>query len=266
MPTIDWDDAFDNFGHIAQSATYPPRWSDAAAAYRAQLGARAETGIAYGDHPREVFDLFRPEGPARGVVVFVHGGYWLRNDRSMWSHFAAGALAQGWAMAIPSYILAPEARVSAITRQIAAAIEAAAARVAGPIRLAGHSAGGHLVARMACADTSTGRAFDGRIARILSISGLHDLRPLLHTRMNDGLRLDAAEAAAESVVLLQKARAIPVTAWVGGAERPVFLDQADALASAWPDTVAHVDPGRHHFDVIDGLADPASPLMRALLS
>ena len=26
-----------------------------------------------------------------------------------------------------------------------------------------------------------------------------------------------------------------------------------------------IDPGRHHFDVIEGLADPASPLMRRLL-
>ena len=47
--------------------------------------------------------------------MFVHGGYWLRFDRDMWSHLAAGAVARGWACAIPSYTLAPEARISAMT-------------------------------------------------------------------------------------------------------------------------------------------------------
>jgi hypothetical protein len=28
---------------------------------------------------------------------------------------------------------------------------------------------------------------------------------------------------------------------------------------------AHEEPGRHHFDVIDALAEPESPLMQALL-
>lgn len=266
MGNPELDVAFNVTVDMPESGSYLPRWTTDAAAFRAELGPRAETGIAYGDHKREAFDLFHPKSAAQGLVVFVHGGYWLRNDRSLWSHFAAGPLAQGWAVAMPSYILAPEARVSAITRQIAAAIEAAAARIAGPIRLVGHSAGGHLVTRMACADIATGRAFDGRIAHILSISGLHDLRLLPQTTMNEGLRLDAAEAAAESVVLLEKGRDIPVTAWVGGAERPVFLDLANALAAAWPDVTVHVEPRRHHFDVIDGLADTASPLMRRLMA
>ena len=88
--------------------------------------------------------------------------------------------------------------LSQITGQIARAIAHAAARVDGPIRLSGHSAGGHLVTRMVCADSPLEAGVRNRIEHTLSISGLHDLRPLLHTGMNDTLHLDLAEARAEN--------------------------------------------------------------------
>ena len=69
---------------------------------------------------------FSPEAAPQGLLVFVHGGYWLRFDREMWSHLAAGAVARGWACAVPSYTLAPEARIGAMTREIASAVEVAA--------------------------------------------------------------------------------------------------------------------------------------------
>jgi acetyl esterase/lipase len=52
--------------------------------------------------------------------VFVHGGYWLRFGRGDWSHLAAGPVARGWAVALPSYTLAPAARIAAITAEIGA--------------------------------------------------------------------------------------------------------------------------------------------------
>jgi hypothetical protein len=52
---------------------------------------------------------------------------------------------------------------------------------------------------------------------------------------------------------------VPVHVWVGGAERPVFLDQARWLAEAWTCPVT-VDTGRHHFDVIEGLEHPSALL------
>ncbi len=100
---------------------------------------------------------------------------------------------------MPSYTLAPGARIADITRQVARAVEAAAAEVAGPVRLAGHSAGGHLVARLLQPDVPLGVA--GRIAACLPISPLSDLRPLIETSMNADLRLDLDEALAESPAL-----------------------------------------------------------------
>ncbi len=136
--------------------------------------------------------------------------------------------------------------------------------VAGPVVLTGHSAGGHLVARMAAADAPLSPAVAARIVRVVPVSPLADLRPLRETAMNPTLRLDAAEALAESPALLPRRPGVAVHVWVGGTERPAFLDQARRLGNAWACPVT-VEPGRHHFDVIEGLERPESRLMRVLL-
>lgn len=249
------DRAYANGAFIAGADQFVPRWRAAAAGFRA--GMRGELGLVYGPGARQRLDLFLPDGPARGVLVFVHGGYWMDFDRADWSHLAAGAVGRGWACAVPSYTLAPEARIAQMTREVAAAVRAVAARVAGPVVVTGHSAGGHLAARMACEGGP-------EVARVVPVSPLADLRPLLATGMNATLRLDSAEAVAESPALLRPRAGVGCHVWVGGQERPAFLWQARVLAEDWacPWTV---EAGRHHFDVIDGLADPESALMAACL-
>lgn len=260
------DLAYANADFIPDGAAYPDRWVEAAREFREAEAAvgRARLNQPYGKAERQKFDLFLPPGRPEGLVVFVHGGYWYRLDRSYWSHLSAGPVARGWAVAMPSYTLAPEARISAITQEIAAAIGAAAALVDGPIRLTGHSAGGHLVARMACRDVALADAVADRLARIVPISPLSDLRPLLETSMNSELQLNQEEAEVESPALHSARREVPVTVWVGAEERPAFLDQARWLAEAW-DVPQRIAPGRHHFDVIEELAEAESPLTKALL-
>ena len=261
----DWDDAYANRAYIPDAENYPPRWAKEAEAFRnAHRGAHLE--LPYGDHPRMQFDLFSPGKEAKGLILFIHGGYWMMFDASSWSHLARGAVERGWAVALPSYVLAPEARLRDIAKQIAAATEAAAAQVSGPIRLAGHSAGGHLATRLICETSPLAADVAARIERVVSISGLHDLHPLMKTKLNDTLQIDAEEARAESPALLPARDGIPVMAWVGGEERPEFVRQSRLLEQNWKNAVAVVEPGRHHFDIIDGLCASNSPLSNALLS
>ena len=91
----------------------------------------------------------------------------------------------------------------------------------------------------------------------------YPLRPLLRTKMNASLELDEPSAAAESPVIMAKPTT-KVTVWVGGDERPAFLDQAGWLSEAWGSELV-IEPNRHHFDVIDGLKNPQSILCRQLL-
>ena len=257
---MDWDDAYANAAYIQGGDTYPDKWAAAAAAFRNQ--AMCQLDIPYGDTRRQRFDLFHPNRAARGVLIFVHGGYWLRFDKSFWSHLAQGPLAEGWAVAMPSYDLCPDVRITEIGQQITRAIATIADRVPGPIRLAGHSAGGQLVARAAVPDSRSG--WQTRLEHVVSISPVSDLAPLMNTAMNKDLCIDAPEASAESPAHLPRPN-VPVTVWVGEDERPVFLDQARWLAEHW-DAALVVEPARHHFDVVEALADPASPLLGACLA
>ncbi|QRZ15140.1 alpha/beta hydrolase [Paracoccus methylovorus] len=266
----DWTDAYANTPHIPDGAAFPARWAAEAAAFRARSDVVARLDLACGAAARLRADLFLPEGPSRGLVIFVHGGFWMQFGKDWWSHLAAGPLARGWAVAIPQYVLAPAARIGAITGQIAAALHRLAEEVAGPILLAGHSAGGQLVTRMVCRDVALPDRLRARIRHVLSISGLHDLRPLLRTDLNATLRLDPAEARAESPALAEPVPGTRLTTWVGTVERPEFIRQSALLANIWTGLGAETRvveaPGRHHFDVVAPLADPDSPLCRALLS
>jgi acetyl esterase/lipase len=265
---VDWDDAYANMPHIPGGADYPPRWAEMAKAFRERLlrDERARLGLAYGPRARNRLDLFLPSGAPRGLLVFVHGGYWMRFDPSFWSHLAAGPLARGFAVAMPGYTLCPDIAIGGIVEEIAGAVSAAAGEVEGPLVLSGHSAGGHLVTRLACRASPLADAPRRRLRRVVSISGLHDLRPLLRTEMNSTLRLSPQSAGAESPALAEPLEGLELICWVGAAERAEFLRQNALLANVWTglgaETLAIEEPDRHHFDVIDGLADPAHPLCR----
>lgn len=255
------DDAYSNGIYIPDGEGYYARWEAAAEAFRDGHSLK-ELAVPYGPKARQTYDIYHPARAAKGTLIFVHGGYWMAGTPGMFSHLARGAIEAGYACAMPSYTLTPDARIGEITNEISAACAAIAKRTEGPIYLAGHSAGGHLVARMGCADMAAD--WTKRVARIMPISLLSDLDPLRGTSMNDTLGIDEAEALGESPIR-HAPLDISVTAWVGSAERPVFVDQAGWLHKAWGCDLT-LDDGKHHFDVIEGLEDPKSAMMRALFS
>ncbi|MEB2845079.1 alpha/beta hydrolase fold domain-containing protein [Rhizobiales bacterium RZME27] len=268
----DWDDAYANGPNIPDGGKWPQAWVEPARTYREKLTAlgRAELDIAYGPKPRHLLDLFLPEGKPKGLVIYVHGGFWQNLDKSYWSHLANGAALHGYAVAMPQYTLCPDASISDITHEISAAITMVANRLDGPLQLTGHSAGGHLVARMVSATSPLEPHIRKRIRNTVSISGVHDLRPLLATRLNDKLQLTPGEADRESPALLSPGPDTRLFCWVGANERTEFVRQNDLLANVWTGlgaaTGVYHEADRHHFNVVDGLADPEHPLTKTLLS
>ena len=110
----DWSDAYANAPNIPGGERWPAAWVQPAQAYRDALqgSGRATLDISYGERERNRFDLFRPEGRPKGLVVFVHGGFWKALDKSFWSHLARGSVESGYAVAMPSYTLCPAVRIS----------------------------------------------------------------------------------------------------------------------------------------------------------
>jgi arylformamidase len=268
---VDWEDAYANGANIARGETFPPAWAEQAKAFREAMSAagKAKLDLAYGERPRNRFDLFLPDQTPQGLVVYVHGGYWVRFDKSSWSHLAKGSLAHGYAVAMPSYTLCPETRISGITGEVGAAVAEAARMIDGPIFLTGHSAGGHLATRMICSASPLAEDVRARVRNTVSISGVHDLRPMMRLAMNADLRLDETEAREESPALLRPMDNVMLTCWVGAGERGEFIRQNALLANVWTGlgamTAVVEEADRHHFSVVDGLTDPDHPLTRTLL-
>ncbi len=271
-PIIDWDDAYANASHIPNGMGFLDTWAQKGAQFREEMQSqnRAKLDISYGPLARNKFDLFTPKTESKGLVVFVHGGFWQMLDKSSWSHLAQGSLDAGYSVAMPSYTLCPDASIAQIIAEIGEAISLAGEQVSGEIRLTGHSAGGHLVTSMLCEDSPLPLKVRERIVKTVSISGVHDLRGLLNTQMNENLKLDAAQAKALSPVLKSPAHFAPLTCWVGSDERPEFLRLNKIQAQMWRSFELKTDwveePNRHHFDVVDGLVDKNHPLMQSLMA
>lgn len=281
LPPADLDDAYENGKYIDGSAEILAGWPEQASAFRSRW-QQAVLNVPYtpdGRHEsqRQHFDLFLPEGgmaSARGLLIFVHGGYWMALSKDHFSHLAAGPLNLGWAVAMPNYTLASDARIADITIQITNAINTIVttkgADLAGPVRLAGHSAGGHLATRMMCSDTSLSPEVLAKLDRVVSISGLHDLRPLQRLAKNDIWQLDDAEVMAESPALLTPrnnlhlGQTIQLDCVVGADERPEFIRQSEILPAVWQGLgvsgTVQILSGENHFSIIDQLTTPSSLL------
>lgn len=240
------------------------RWARESAAVRASLAG--ETGLAYGPDPGERLDWYPATGSggARPILFFVHGGYWRSLDKDDFTFLVPPLQRLGVDVVLVNYGLCPRLTIAEIVAQVRRGLawtrDHAAARGAdaGRILLAGHSAGGHLVAMLLATDwAAAGRADVATALRgALAISGLYELEPLCHTSVNVEARLDAATARALSPALLVPTVTAPLRLVVGGDESGAFWRQSERLAQAWPSCTAPVAvPGAHHLAVVEALAD-----------
>jgi len=262
----DPDDAYENRIHIPDADRHLAAWPKDAATFRRPF-AGTDLNLAYGSSKRTHYDLFTPKGgieAACGLAAFVHGGYWVALSKNDFSHMAAGLLARGWAVAILGYTLAPQARITQITREISTAVEHLGKTGTGPLRLIGHSAGGHLVSRMMCDDITFGPVTTQRLDRVLSVSGLHDLRPLQRLAKNELWQLDDNESHAESPLLRTPRPGIDLVCLAGADERPEFIRQNAILPLAWQGLGANCHSqllaGHNHFTIIETMTQPDSRL------
>ncbi len=253
------DAAYNNTAAYSGSSDYMAALNAESAALRA---ARPEhLDLRYGATEREAWDLF-PAGPGADTLVFIHGGYWQRNDRQGAAALLAGAIASGWSAALPGYTLAPDATMADIAGQITAALHWLAQHgpahgLAGRIVVAGWSAGGHLAA-LSLAHPA--------VTAALPISGLFELGPIRDTYLNDKLRLTDAEVASLSPLRLPVVPK-PMTIGYGSAELPPLVGDSRALhayraAAHAPGALLPV-PGANHFTVMDAFRTQGGALLRA---
>ena len=261
---------YNNRALVPDHPAFFARWDKDSAYVRDTMDC--ELDAAYGTDARHRIDLF-PAKSARGMLVFIHGGYWRSLDKSMFSWLAAPYVAAGISVAMPNYRLAPSVRIDDIVEDAIAAMRWL--MTSGPahgmathrVVVSGHSAGGHLTAAI-FATPPARLGFDAtRIAGGVPISGLADFEPIRRFSFNSDFRLDAAAVARLNLHTRAPQLKAPLVVAVGGDESSEFVRQSRILAEAWKPQVKSllVMPGYNHFSIVDAFAERGQPLHDATL-
>ena len=123
-------------------------------------------------------------------------------------------------------------------------------RFTGDILLVGQQSGAHIVGRSIIKDELSDTILE-RIKHVMMLSPISDLKPLLYTNKKEDLHLTEEVATAETLSNLNLSDKMKVTIWVGADERPIYLEQAQQLATAWKCSWVK-SKNRHHLDIADG--------------
>jgi arylformamidase len=257
------DAAYDNTAAVADSQDYRARWWEASAAIRAQPQSRLD--LRYGTRPRATLDYF-PSGAGHApLFVFIHGGYWQRNEKERFSFVAPGPRAHDINVAVPGYTLAPDVRLTDIVAEVRQALTFLADHAEelgfdrNNIYVGGWSAGGHLTAAVADHPAVRGA---------IPVSGIFDLEPIALGVLNEKLRLSAEEITKLSPLQNLAQRSPPLSLFVGEAELPELKRQSEDYVKAARARGLSVRlttlPGHHHFSILDELARPDGALTGAL--
>ncbi len=257
--------------HPQWLARYPELTAAVDAKYRPQLDLR------YGPGPLETLDLIVPAGKAHGTFVFIHGGYWRALDKGDFRFVAGPFVEQGLAVAVINYDLCPAVSIATIVDQCRRALVWVARE--GPahgassdhVVIGGHSAGGHLAAMMYVTDWQALGYARAPFAGGVTLSGVHDLAPLVQFSFNADFKLDDAEAARLSPIHHRAPAGVPLLMACGADETSEFVRQTQLLWDAWPAVRRPASAplfiaGKHHFSVVAEYAIPTSALTRATLA
>ena len=241
-----------------------------AANTRAKFPFQAD--IPYGPHPREILDFFRPP-KSRATLIFIHGGYWRGLSKIETSWIADGFLDQDISVVLINYPLCPDVGIADIGHSVCQAFAHLYKHVLnederGAIVVSGHSAGGYLAALHLATDWTGFGLPQNPIAGVIGISGIYDVAPLIHTKMNRVLGITPESARKLNLVKSGVKSSAKLLLAVGQEEPQEFYRQMDELAATWkqlnPKTMNL--PGANHFTVLDQLSDPAGEINKIACS
>ncbi len=269
----DWFDKQYNLraGRPDYEETVIPGWVAASEAARKNINCVLD--VRYADGKNQKLDVFSCGDASAPTLVWIHGGYWQRGDKSIYSFLATPFVQAGANVVVVGYDLCPTVGMTHISEELREAItyiwqEAATLQInRNRITVMGHSAGGHLTQMMMATDWPARNPALPRdlIKAGIPVSPLSFLEPVrLTLALNANLQLDVIEADELSPMTnhppLTDASQLVV---VGGAETDEFQRQAqmyvDKYSSNQRTIEMYVVPDVDHFDELNVLADPGSP-------
>jgi arylformamidase len=259
---------------VPDSADILARYGTLSAQVRADYPC--DCNVPYGPHLDETVDVFPARQPDSPVFVFIHGGYWRALSKDDSAFMVPAFVPAGAAVVTVNYALAPQVSLADIVAQCRRAVAWVYRNIQryggdpNRIHVSGHSAGGQLTGMVLADGWQELHGVTQPLVKSASaVSGLFDLRPLVHTYINEWLSLDLPAARQASPLFAVPAAPCPLLVSWGSLETPEFQRQAQLYAQAWRagqgQALEMALPGTNHFTAPLELARRDSPLTQAIL-
>lgn len=229
---------------------------------------RVATGVAFGARG-QTLDVWASQGGAasRPVLIFYHGGGWVKGRRQDYGFAARAFAARGFVVVVPDYRKVPGVRFPAFLQDGADAVRWTRDNIArfggdaSRLALAGHSAGGYTVAMLAL-DRQWLKAagVDPNIVRAgVGLCGPYDFYPWTSKRAVDAMA-GVADPQITQPIRFARRDAPPLLLVTGTEDITVRPRNAINLTAALKALGAPVElrnySGLDHEDIIMALSKP----------
>ena len=252
------------------------KWTQDSAKVRQSLPCHLD--VPYGKAASHTLDIFPAANSQAPVVVFIHGGYWRTLDKADQSFLAPTLTQQGACVVIPNYSLCPAVTVSDIVLELVQAVSWVYQNIdqyggdPARITIAGHSAGGHLVAMLlACQWQKVNHTLPSDVVKnALSISGLFEMQTIQRCPyLQDSLHLTDAEVLRISPAWMPAPPSGQLLSVCGGDESDEFKRHNQLIQTAWGTATVPISEtlaGLNHFTMLETLCQRGSRLNDLLMS
>ncbi|NKC17024.1 MAG: alpha/beta hydrolase fold domain-containing protein [Gammaproteobacteria bacterium] len=266
------DTQYDQSTLVPDIAPYVEQWEELTAQAVADFTVHRD--LRYGGEANQRLDLFEAQVPDAPLVVFFHGGAWMRHTKDLFGYPALALIPNGFAFATVEFDLIPDVRAEVQVNHALLAFEWLAGHgeaygySADRMFVAGHASGALLAGMVAATDWRTRLKRDASpLAGALLLSGIYDLEPVRLSSRNEPLALTAKEARALSPIHQIPPSPCPIVVAWGEAELNEYRRQSQEFAAAWrradgPCSALEI-PGANHFEMSLELCDPNGPLVQS---
>ena len=271
----EFDDQYNlRAGRPDYEVTVIPNWELKSASVRQEIDCNLN--IIYGSGENQKIDIFYCGEKSAPSLLYFHGGYWQRGNKSIYSFLAKPYTSSGVNVVIVGYDLCPDVSITRISEEAREAIlfvwKKGKDFNLNPNRIVvmGHSAGGHITQMMMGTKWSNLEIMlpNDLIKAGIPISPLSYLEPVRLTEaLNTGIRMDELEAETQSPMTQHPpVTNAPQLVAVGGLETTEFHRQAQMYVDAYNSKERIIKffevPNVDHFDELNILEDSQSSFFK----
>ena len=251
-----------------------PDWIDRSILTRKNL--KSAIDISYGKSEKQKLDFFSSADINSPTVIFFHGGYWQRGDKSVYSFLANSFVKNNINFLAVGYDLCPKISITQIVLQAQEAIVwiwQNANRLEinkDKFIVSGHSAGGHITGMMMGTEWNkiSSDLPNNLILAGIPISALNLLEPIRHTTLNDALKMDKEEAKSQSPIYLPPRTNARQLIVYGANETDEFHRQSNIYYEKFKSEERKIErfivPDADHFDEMNDLSNESSEFFKKM--